>query len=146
MYLTVPDADDYFDSRLENDVWLDADDNQKERAIITAGKYIDRLNFAGDVAATGQEHQFPRGDDTTIPDDVKEACCELAYALLDGIDPELEIENLSMTAQGFGNVRTTYDRTDKPVHILAGIVSVTAWRLLLPYLRDNRSVNLCRVN
>lgn len=146
MYITVVDADTYFSTRLNSEVWDLASNEDKEKAIVTAGKAIDRLNFTGSMTSASQSHQFPRDDDTVIPDDVKEACCELAYALLDGVDPELEYENLNMTTQTFGSTRSSYDRTNKPVNVLAGIVSIVAWRLLLPYLRDPQIVGISRVS
>jgi len=146
MYISVVDADVYFNTRLNSEVWDLADNTEKERALVTAGRAIDQLNYAGTRTSSTQEHQFPRDDDTEIPEDVQYACCELAHALLDGVDPELEYENLNMVAQGFGNVRSTYDRTSKPAHIVAGIVSIVAWRLLLPYLRDPLYLEISRVS
>ena len=146
MYITVPDADAYFATRLNSEVWDLAESIDKEKAIATSGRAIDQLNFAGVMTDSNQDHQFPRDDDTTIPTDVQYACCELAYALLDGVDPELEYENLNMVAQGFGNVRSTYDRSTKPAHIVAGIVSMAAWRNLLPYLRDPLYLEISRVS
>jgi len=146
MYITVEDADAYFATRLNSEIWDLAEDTEKNKALITAGRAIDRLNFTGSRTDSTQEHQFPRYDDASIPTDVQYACCELAFALLDGVDPELEYENLNMVAQGFGNVRSTYDRSNKPAHIVAGIVSMAAWRLLLPYLRDPLHVEVNRVS
>ena len=59
------------------------------------------------------------------------ACYEIAHSLLDGKDPELELENLGIVSQGFGSVRTTYNRSQIPIeHIINGIPSVQAWRHL----------------
>lgn len=145
-YISLEDATLYFDDRLNSQVWYDAEPNDQSRALKTATRMIDRLNFIGSRTSTTQALQFPRGGDTTIPSDIKYACCEIAYALLDGIDVEKEIENLDMVSQGIGNVRSTYARTSKPAHILAGIPSIVAWRYLLPYLPDPRIVTVTRVN
>lgn len=146
MYTTIADADTYFTTRLNSDAWDDATDAEQTAALTMASKAIDQLNFAGDVTDSDQEHQFPRGGDEEIPQDVKDACCELALSLLDGVDPELEYENLSMVSQSFGTVKSTYDRTNRPSHIVAGIVSIVAWRLLLPYLRDPLTLEVTRVS
>lgn len=94
-----------------------------------------------------QPLEFPRGSDTTVPDDIRRACYEIAYALLDGKDPEMELENLQVTAQGFGLVRTHYERSQVPQeHLLNGCPSVTAWNILRPFLRDGDAVKTSRVS
>jgi len=144
-YIERADATTYFSERFNSGSWTSADDDDQTAALKTATRYIDRLRFTGAKTVATQELQFPRDDDTTVPTDIQYACCEIAYALLDGIEPELEYENLNMVSQGYGNVRSTYDRTDKPLHILAGIPSIVAWRYLLPYMPDLRSISLDRV-
>lgn len=100
------------------------------------------------VALTGgvdaQSLFFPREGDLVVPRDIKEACCYIALALLDGIDPELEFNNLSMTEQDYGGAKIKYDRSVPEEHVIAGIPSVSAWRLLKPYLRDPRQICLFR--
>lgn len=144
-YVTVLGADEYFNDRLNSQAWDLAESNDKTRALKTATKYINRLNFIGTKTDSNQPHQFPRGGDTEVPQDVKDACCEIAYALIDGIDIEKERENLDMVSQGFGGVKSTYAREMKPAHILAGIPSIVAWNLLLPYLPDSRTISVTRV-
>jgi len=145
-YLSVSAATDYFANRLNTDAWDDADEVDCEKALYMATDAIDRLNFLGEKADPDQENQFPRSGDTVVPQDIQDACAELALRLLDGVDPELEFENLAMVSQGYANVRSTYDRTTPPEHIVAGIPSVTAWRKIKPYLRDSRGIGLNRVN
>lgn len=144
-YIEVADAELYFQERINSQAWFNAEPNDQLAALKTATRYIDRLNFIGDRVDVDQEHQFPRGDDVDVPEDVKQATCEIAYALLDGIDVEVEHNNLDMVSQGYGNVRSTYERTMKPEHMLAGIPSIVAWRLLLPYLPDSRIIAVTRV-
>ena len=145
-YATTVEAATYFSERLNTDAWDDAVTGDKTKALAQATKIIDRLNFLGELADEDQDNQFPRDNDTEVPNDIKYACCEIALALLDGVDPEIEFENLSMVAQGYGNVKSTYDREIPAAHILAGVPSVTAWRYLSPYLRDPYSITLRRVN
>jgi len=90
--------------------------------------------------------QFPRNGDTLVPADIQSAAAEIALALLDGVNPELEFENIHMTSQGYGGVRSSFDRSVKPPHILSGVPSFTAWTYLKPYLRDHLSLDLFRVN
>jgi hypothetical protein len=144
-YASMAEATVYFGERLNSQVWYNSEPNEQLVALKTATRYINRLNFIGERTDTTSPMQFPRGGDTVVPDDIKAACCEIAYALLDGIDVEKESENLDMVSQGYGNVRSTYERSMKPAHILAGIPSIVAWRLLLPYLPDSRIISVTRV-
>jgi len=145
-YCTQAEADTYFAGRLNADAWDDASSSDKDKALLNATRLIDRLNFRGKKNNDSQELQFPRNEDTVVPDDIKSACSEIALALLDGVDPELEWDNLRMVSQGYANVRSTYDANIPNEHISNGIPSVTAWRYLKPYLRDTQSVDMSRVN
>ena len=81
------------------------------------------------IAEGSQELEFPRGADTEVPEAIRRACYEIAHTLLDGKDPELELENLGIESQGYASVRTTFSRTHVPVeHIVNGVPSALAWR------------------
>ena len=145
-YITEADAQTYFNGKLNTEAWDDASSADRVKALTMATEAIDRLNFRGTKTDDAQALQFPRDDDTIVPTDIQYACAELALRLLDGVDPELEFENLRMVAQGYSNVRSTYDSGQTARHIIAGIPSITAWRYILPYLRDHVSVSLSRVS
>ena len=144
-YLTIGEAQAYFNERLHTEPWDCATPVDKDKALAMSTKTLDRLNYLGCKTDLTQELQFPRDADTVVPQDIKDATAEIALALLDGIDPELEFENLSMVSQGYGVVKSTYDRGIVQEHYVAGIPSVTAWRMLKPYLRDPRTIDLNRV-
>lgn len=145
-YATVSEAQLYFDERLHTEAWDDSDDTTRNKALSQATRIIDRLNFLGDKTDSAQTLQFPRDGDTTVPDDIKHATSELALALLDGVNPDLEFENLFMVSQGYSSVRSSYDRSIKPPHVLAGIPSIAAWTFLKPYLRDPTQVDFYRTS
>ena len=148
-YISVNDAQDYFDTRLNSEAWDEhtvSGDNSQEKALAQATRIIDRLNSQGNNSDSEQANQFPRSGDSVVPEDIEIACCEIALALLDGVDPDIEMENLSMTSEAYGQTRINYDRSGAAEHILAGVPSATAWRYLKPYLRDSRYVLLSRVN
>jgi hypothetical protein len=99
------------------------------------------------AAEASQRLEFPRGADTTVPDAIYQAQYELAYSLLDGIDPQMELENLSVTAQGYAEVRTHFERNMVPIeHIINLVPNPLAWSLLKPFLRDDQAVRLSRVS
>jgi hypothetical protein len=170
-YGTLVDANEYFDNRLFEEAWFDAIASDRPKALIKATQIIDALNFKGDKhsvyeimydadgneldvtdeeireAEESQELEFPRGEDTEVPEPILVACWEIAQALLDGIDPDLDVENLGIVSQGYASVRTTYARSQAQVeHLMHGVPSATAWRYLKPFLRDADSVKLSRVD
>jgi hypothetical protein len=166
-YGDLGEADGYFSMRLHEYAWTNTIAADRPKALWAATLIIDALNFKGvkntvhalrqsnpspsdeDIRAaeSSQPLEFPRGADTEVPEAIRMACYEIAYALLDGKDPELELENLGIVSQGFGSVRTTYNRTQIPIeHIINGIPSAQAWRLLKPFLRDDEAIKLARVS
>ena len=145
-YGTIALANTYFGARLETDDWDNAVIGDRTAALTMATKAIDRLNFVGDVATMGQDNQFPRGDDTDVPDAILEATYECALAFLKGVDLELEQEMIGVNSDAYSGVRTTYDSHTRQDHIKAGIPSYQAWTLLLQYLHDPREVTIRRVS
>jgi len=174
-YGTLNEANAYFAQRLYADAWDSASGAQRENALIQATRLIDGLNYKGVkstvydimydsdgtryistdaptedeiiVADRAQELEFPRGKDTEVPDQIEWACYETAYALLEGFDPDTALESLRVIRQSYSAVGTTYANDDLSMeHLLYGIPTGTVWRWLVPYLVDNRSVRLRRVN
>jgi len=145
-YMTVEDADLYFANRLYVRTWECSSAEEKRKGLYSATEIIDRLNFSGVKAVSTQTNQFPRDTDTVVPDDVQKAAAEIALALLDGVDPDMEYENLALKSQGYGGVKSTYSEDASQPHKVAGIPSVMAWRYLRPYLRDPNGLQLFRVN
>ena len=145
-YGSLVGADNYFLQKLEVDAWEDSTINKRERALSTATKAIDRLNFEGIKADSLQDLQFPRNDDLVIPLDIEYACYELALAFLDGVNVEQEAQTIGVMSESYSGVRTTYDGDYVNEHIRAGIPSITAWEYLKPFLRDPRLMRISRVN
>lgn len=144
-YLTVAEAQAYFDERLNTDAWDSSIVSDKTKALAQATRIVDRLNFLGVKTEDTQTNQFPRDDDTTVPTDIQYATAEIALALLDGVEPELEFENLQLRSQGYGSVRANYEEGPLP-HIVAGVPSAVAWMYLKPYLRDPRTLDIYRIS
>jgi hypothetical protein len=163
-YITNDDVEDYLAGKLNASIWYAAPPADKQAAIIAATRIINRLNFKGVPAAVyhardggasesqirelyqQQDLVFPRDGDTFIPKDIKDACCEIAFAILDGTDPEHEMRALATVSESIGplSIRATYDRTQAPEWVLAGVPSPTAWQLLRPYLRDPGTIRISR--
>jgi len=172
-YGTVSGGDSYFGERLHTDTWTASSSGNKLLGLKQATRLIDNLNYKGvkapvwsllynsdgslvspkpdrdDIitADLTQELEFPRGEDTSVPDAIVWAAYEIAYALLDGVDPEAELSNLRVKQNVYAAVRTTYaDGYESVEHILNGVPSATAWRWLKPFLDDDNSIHIRRVN
>lgn len=166
-YGSVEEATVYFSMRLHEQAWSRARVADRPKALHSATMVIDTLNFKGyknpvyellaaNSSATDEEIweaeasqvlEFPRGADTEVPETIRRACYEIAHSLLDGKDPELELETLGIVSQGYGSVRTTYSRNQVPIeHLINGIPNALAWRLLKPFLRDDDAIKLSRVS
>lgn len=145
-YATTTEAATYFQQRLHTSAWTNANSEQRTAALQYATDLIDQLNFAGSKTDSAQELEFPRGTDTVVPDKIKKACYEITYALLDGRDPQFDIENMNRQGSVFQDARSFHDVRFQPEHLMHGIPSSLAWRYLKPYLRSGRSVKLSRSN
>jgi hypothetical protein len=145
-YGTMTAAIEYFSNRLFSDPWERATIMDKRRGLIAASRIIDTLNYKGSIASPTQYHEFPRGADTRVPSAIEQACYEIAMALLDNRDPDMELEALGISSQGIESVRTTYSRNQVPIeHLINGVPSNSAWRLIRPFLRDEDAIFLVRV-
>ncbi len=166
-YGSLDEANDYFAMRLHEIAWTGADSRDRPKALWAATVIIDTLNYKGFKAAVAtllaatptasQEEimaaeasqflEFPRGADTEVPEAIRRACYEIAHSLLDGKDPELELENLGISSQGYSSVRTTYSRQQVPIeHLINGVPNALAWRLIRPFLRDGEALKISRIS
>ena len=166
-YGSVAEGTEYFALRLHEYAWSEADHTDRERALFAATQVVDTLNFKGmkhsvwslyeassepageeiRAAEVSQVLEFPRGADKTVPEVITKAVYEIAHSLLEGKDPEAELENLGIQSQGYASVRTTYSRNQVPIeHIVNGIPNALAWRWLRPFLRDEDAIRLSRVS
>jgi hypothetical protein len=99
------------------------------------------------AAELAQPLEFPRGADTVVPEAIRRATYEIAHSLLDGRDPEQELESIGIKSHKYANVATEYSRDQAPLeHLMSGVVSMAAWQLLKPFLRDDDSITLSRVS
>jgi len=146
-YGTIYEADTYFAQRLHERTWSKSTADDRKRALWAATLIIDALNYKGDKHSEFQYLEFPRDADTEVPEDVLVASYEIAYSLLDGKDPNIELEALGIKSHGFQAESTSYQREQVPIeHIINGVPSSQAWRLLRPYLREDDAIILSRIS
>jgi hypothetical protein len=144
-YLTVEQAQVFFNDRLNTYAWDNASDPERLKALKESTRRIDRLDYLGEKLDPDQVLEFPRDHQTEVPNAIEEACCLIALALLDGADMTIEDQNLSVVTQAFSNARTTYETSVRRDYIRHGIPSPEAWQCLLPYLSDGREIQIHRV-
>ena len=119
--VSIAEADEYFDLRLNSDLWVDGDCDKVEQALVTATGIIDNLVWGGTATpTTTYPLSWPRDieyydskfgdyvdltddrtttDMGTIPEDIKTATCELAYYLL------LNMSTIETNANGANKVK-----------------------------------------
>lgn len=170
-YGTVANADAFFAKVPQQlDDWSGQNSEQKQKALYEATKAIDKLVFAGkktpvfnlfvanpivsqppsqaaiDAADASQPLQFPRDGSTTVPEDIVTAAYYEAQSILSGLNAGLALENLSVTSEGAGSTRTSFNRDHTTArHIVNGITSFFAWRFIQPFLADISTFNFRRV-
>ena len=77
---------------------------------------------------------------------IEQACYEIAYALLEGVDPQDQSEAQDVQRQAYGSVRTSYGyHRANTAQITHGVPSSVAWRMLKPFLTDGGVINGERV-
>lgn len=140
-YVTITEANEYFDGKLYADEWNRADETTKEKALKEACRRINRLAFKGEKVVEAQLLAFPRKmpifnrigvigftDDTGIPEEVKAAQCEEALALLRyGNNARTKAQEQNVIRVSFGEISEEYRTNLK-------LLSKEALEILKPYL------------
>jgi hypothetical protein len=172
-YGTISEANTYFSERLYTDAWDQASADNRVKALKQATRIIDALNYKGVKAAVydimydsdgvllstqptedekitadqSQELEFPRGKDASVPEEIEWSCYEIAFALLEGFNPDTAADELRIIKQSYAAVGTTYAEGDAAMeYLMYGIPNGTVWRWIRPRLVDDRSINLRRVS
>ena len=133
-YVTLAEADAYFETVPSSTQWDNKQDDKKNRALIAATRWIETLVYYGDRCDEGQALKFPRtnyqvdGVELTcslIPNNIKYAQYELARALANdtdaitgntgtaGVPSEVKIGDLEVKynekSQSTGTVNNVFD-------------------------------------
>ena len=137
-YVTLAGANSYFETVPDSTTWTSKTDDQKNRALISATRWIDSLSFYGDRCTETQALKWPREDYkvdgielacTLIPEPIKTATYELARALAQdtdaitgttgttGIYDEVEL----------GDLRVKYNKTSQTSGVINNVFDVYPW-------------------
>ena len=144
-YVTLADADAYFETVPNSSTWTDKTTDQKNRALISATRWIDSLNFYGDRCDNGQALKWPRNNYhvdrveltcSLIPPDIKYATYELARALANDTDAITNTQNDPDELYDeveLGELRVKY-KSSKNENLINNVFDVYPW--LQSYLGD----------
>lgn len=121
MYADVTFADEYINTKLNNNAWLELDEITKEKYLAEATR---RINSIIGI-------KIPK----ETPDDVKTACSEIAFTLLEfGADNvHLINQSLGITSISFGNDTVSYKDTNGSKE--AKIIDDYAMSILNKYIK-----------
>ncbi len=156
-YVSLDEAETYFETRIDAGAWLNADDEDKESALVTATLILDENQFIGVAVSSDQSLGWPREGATfvdpklgweitfaedEIPDRVKKAVYEQAYHLLAN---ENLLDNKSQNFEeiSIGSISikdTNRDTTRTPM------VNPLAKKLIKPLLAKQGSTSWWRAN
>lgn len=143
-YVSDTDAGAYFDDRLYASDWVSASPGDQEKALIMARRLIDQQQFTGERTSADQLLAWPRTgivsvDSSTVPQDVVDAQCELALALIrDDLTLNDGLRGVRSSRQQVGGLvtETVYDGR-APVRALPDTVAA----ILRPYFAAAESAN-----
>ena len=102
-YADVAFADAYFSDRYGFEKW--ASEVNKEQALISATQILDSLCVWESVKVDpDQKLEFPRVGADPTPEAIKQAQCEIAYAIIDSGSTSTEGERLLKSLEAKGNL------------------------------------------
>lgn len=111
-FVTLEEAQIYFEERFDSKEWFDLDTEIKEQLLIHSSKKINALDFVGTKSSESQPMKFPRNYE--LPQDIKDAVCEEAISLLknkSNSHSENQNNNISSISLGAGSI--SYNQTSK---------------------------------
>ena len=137
-YVTLADANSYFETVPDSSTWTNKTDDQKNRSLISACRWIDSLNFLGDRCDEGQALKWPRNnytvDDvelvcTSVPSSIKYAQYELARALANETDAITGNKGTDGTYEEvkLGDIEVKYNTDSQGVGTINNVFDVYPW-------------------
>ena len=137
-YVTLSEANDYFDTSPDSSTWTNKTDDQKKRSLISSARWIDTLVFYGDRCDDGQALKFPRNNYqvdgvelacSKIPQNIKYAQFELARALAN--DPDAMTGNVgtngNIAEAKLGDLQVKYNTNSQGSGSVNNIMDVYPW-------------------
>ena len=137
-YVTLTEANSYFETVPDSSTWTDKTDDQKNRALISATRWKDTFVYQGDRCDENQALKFPRSNYqvdrvelscSTIPLNIKYAQYELARALAN--DTDAMTGNLgtdgNFSEVKLGDIEVKYNTASQGTGSVNNILDVYPW-------------------
>tara|TARA_B100000886_G_scaffold307142_1_gene239988 strand:+ start:312 stop:842 length:531 start_codon:yes stop_codon:yes gene_type:complete len=137
-YVTLTEANSYFETVPDSSTWTDKTDDQKNRALISATRWIDTFVFQGDRCDEDQALKFPRTNYqidrvelscSTIPLNIKYAQYELARALANDTDAMTGNTGTdgNFSEVKLGDIEVKYNTASQGTGLVNNILDVYPW-------------------
>ena len=131
-------ANSYFETVPDSSTWTDKTDDQKNRALISATRWIDSFVFQGDRCDENQALKFPRTNYqvdrvelscSTIPNNIKYAQYELARALANdtGAITGTTGKDGNFSEVKLGDIEVKYNTDSQGTGSINNILDVYPW-------------------
>ena len=137
-YVTLTEANTYFETGPDSTTWDNKTVDQKNRSLISATRWIDSFVYYGDRCDDGQALKFPRNNYqvdgvelscSTIPNNIKYAQYELARAIAN--DPDAMTGNLgtdgNFSEVKLGDIEVKYNTASQGTGSVNNILDVYPW-------------------
>lgn len=111
-FVTIEEAQAYFDERYDSQTWLGLSDEDKEKLLISATRKINMFDFCGEKEDKSQDLEFPR--DFGTPKDIKDAVCEEAIQIATNAkDPHAKNKEKGVASISLGAGSVSYNAEAK---------------------------------
>ena len=137
-YVTLAEANSYFETVPDSSTWTNKTDDQKNRSLIAATRWIDSFVFYGDRCDSGQALKFPRNNYqvdgvelacSTIPNNIKYAQYELSRALANDTEAMTGVSGKDGNFEevALGDLRVKYNTASQGTGSVNNIMDVYPW-------------------
>ena len=137
-YVTLTEANSYFETVPDSSTWTNKTDDQKNRSLIAATRWIDTFVFQGDRCDEDQALKFPRTNYqvdrvelscSIITNNIKYAQYELARALANDTDAITGNTGTAGVPAEFelGDLKVKYNKSSQSTGTVNNIFDVYPW-------------------
>ena len=135
-FVTLDEANNYFNNRPNSDLWTNLSSSEKEQALQFATLKINCLPFVGSKLSANQPLEFPRNFSPQMPNEIKYAVCEEAFVTVQN-SVHSQNKMLGISSMTVGSSSVSYTNSDS-VNV---VISNQANAFLSKWLAKNFNMN-----
>ena len=135
-FVTLNEANNYFNNRPNSDLWTNLSNSEKEQALQFATIKINCLPFVGSKLSANQPLEFPRNFSPQMPNEIKYAVCEEALSVVEN-SVHSQNKMLGISSMTVGSSSVSYTNSDS-VNV---VISNQANAFLSKWLAKNFNMN-----